>query len=248
MNAVRHGLRCKRLLATIVVQIIILLTIVPGIAAACEGGGGLLEGVFLLEVSPTVLTKPKHKATVTVLGNAFEEGTAKIEAKGTNLSEFVYNAAKCEKKYAKSENCPFEVNYLGGKAAEIKFVARNIEGVGSNTVTITATPPLEAIPSELAFGSVTTKTESHKSVKVKALETVNLATAAIKGTGAGAYKIASDACSGTKLEAKKECTIEVGFLPTEKISFNANLEVPFEVVSSKETGTSLVVPLSGKGI
>jgi hypothetical protein len=237
----------KRMLAMMIVQIIVILAVVPGIAAACEGGKEL-EGVFLIEASPTLLTKPKPKSTVTVLGNAFEEGTAKIEAKGTNLSEFTYNATPCEIKYKLSENCKFTVTYLGAKAAEIKFVARNIEGVGSNTVAITATPPLEATPAELAFGSHTTSTETRLSVKVKAIETVNLMTTLVTGSGAAAYKVTSDACKGTKLEAKKECTIEVGFLPKEKLSFNADLEVPFEIVSSKESGTSLIVPLSGKGI
>lgn len=235
----------KRLFAAIVAVLLSALAIAPGVALACEGGEEPeKEGTFAIQASPTSVTKPKPKSTVTITEtDPFHEATVKEIAVSGESGEFSFSVAKCVKKYAISEKCEFTVTYLGSHKANVKFVAINLEKAGSGTAGVTGTPPLEASLSELNFEKVKVGTELHKTVKIKANETVNMKAAKTEGA---AFKVVSDKCNGVKLEAAKECEIEAGFAPKEVGKASGTLEVPFEVASSKELG-ALSLPLKGEG-
>ncbi len=236
-----------RRISMVVVSLLLSVQLAPSVALACEGGGE--EGPnFAIQAEPTSVTKPKPVSTVTItdiklLGEATVKKINVTEKEGSGQFSFgeYSTCVKTFKKYL--ETCSFKVTYLSETKEKITFVALDEHEAGSGTATITGTPPMYAEPSPVGFGGVKVNTETHKKVKIKANETVNLKAAKVTTPP---YSITTDACSEKKLEASKECEIEIGFLPKAKESYPGKLEVPYELAATKETGT-LTVLLTGEG-
>ncbi len=216
----------------------------PSIAAACEGGGGTPK--LSISASPTSVSIPSPKSTITITDIAFENATIKevIATEKEAKSQWSFNVFACNGKTLESfRTCQIPVTYIGELKSKVTFEALDENELPSGTATISATPPFQTEPAELAYGSVKVGTEVKKKLKVKANEKIAIKTISSTGT---AFKIAVDTCSGKTLEAAKECEVEVGFKPTEKIKYANMLRLPYEIISDKFT-TTREISMTGEG-
>jgi hypothetical protein len=218
----------------------------PALAAACEGGGGTTPKLSI-SASPTSVTLPNPKSTITITDNSLTENAVikSVEAEEKeNAFQWSFSVTSCNGKELKPlGTCTIPVTYIGELKSKVTFVALDENGLSSGTATVTATPPIQAEPTELPYGGVKVGAESKKTLKVKTNEKIAIKTVSSTGT---AFKIASDTCSGKTHEAKEECTVEVAFKPTEKIKYANTLNIPYEIVSNKFT-SKREVAMTGEG-
>lgn len=239
-----------RLMAMILAIMLVGLPLVPGVAAACEGGGGGEAPKLSIEASPTSVTIPKPKSEIIIRdASATENATIlNVEAEEKeNKSQWSFNVSACNGKELVpfGPPCIIPVTYSGELKSKVTFVALDEKKLSSGTATITATPPIQAEPSEteLAFGSTKVGTEVKKTLKIKTHEKVAIKT--ISSTGP-VFTIVTDTCSGKTFEAGSECAVEVSFKPTEKVKYGNTLKIPYEIVSTKFVATREIA-MTGEG-
>ena len=213
----------------------------PAVAAACEGG-------LSTSASSKSVTIPNPKSGITIEDISPLESAeiANIPAKEEEVigSQWAFKTTICEgMKLVPFKTCFIPVSYVGELNSKVTFTAFNREGIGSNSTTITAVPPIQVEPPELAYKTVTVGTQLKKLLKIKANEKVQIKT--IRSTGS-AFKVATDSCKEKTLEASNECAVEVGFTPKEKIHYANTLEIPYKILSISFISTR-EIPLTGDG-
>lgn len=114
-------------------------------------------------------------------------------------------------------------------------------GGGNSTATPTATGPLSANPTSLAFGSVSIGSSSSKTVTLtNTSSTATLVITSLSVTGSGFS--ASGVSSSFSIAASKSVSLTVSFSPIAAGAASGSISV------SDSTGVILTIPLSGTGV
>jgi len=126
----RHRTHATRVLATSICLWLAAFTSTPGIAAACEGGGGELPANFSITANPTTVMGVNSTSTITIKNISGKAATVNSVKAADPGGEFTFPMPTgCSKNYPMAnETCPFKATYAGVANDTITFTVEDENG------------------------------------------------------------------------------------------------------------------------